>query len=495
MPPANLITMPLEVLIEITSYLDTPSYCAVRLTCRGIETALFRTFAQKYFRKIRFMRTDFSLQVLVDISKSRFSSYLQHVIISTRLLSPKRGFSVRRPPTDERDNGLIKFNQLCSDQMVLLETSHDQEMLVEAFRNLNLQVVEVNEHAPTFFPGRTPITQGMSYILRETSVDVRLDDISSHSNPRRLYANCVQNVLLALGKSGSRPKRFEIEICSTKFDDDALNIPSFMRKVVSPVLSSLEAMNIRVGTRSLASNPLGMDSLSDKLDTYHLRKFLSQCTQIKHLRLEQLRHFDGFFEWLTAPCLNESCGRFLGLEPAQPPVFAQLRELELGWMELGFNDITAILKRFSTTLRKLTLRDMTLNLPDPSKDEFEEWPKSIASLARSARCLQEVHFHRIVVGAGRARRELLFNDKNAFSYTGPNMEKVLACMVDMLPEEDAYDPYDYDDDEDEVLDMSDDEDLADFEEYLDYVDDYDDLIDGIDEGLAEDFMYQTIFGA
>ncbi|KAI0890511.1 uncharacterized protein GGS22DRAFT_151073 [Annulohypoxylon maeteangense] len=495
MAPANLGAVPLEVLIEITSYLDTPSYCALRLTCKGIEAAVFRTFAQKYFRKIRFMRTEFSLQALVDISKSRLSTYLQHVIISTRLLCPKRSFSIKRPPMDERDNGLVKFNQLCSDQLALLETSYYQEMLVEAFRNLNLQVVEVSEHTLTFFPSRIPVAYGVSHILRETSVDVKLDDISNHSFHRKLNTSCVQNVLFALGKAGSRPKRFEIEIYHNKFDDDTLNIPNFMSKAVSPVLSSLEAIEIRVGPKTMVSIPSGLvETISDKLDTYYLRKFLSQSNQIKHLRLEQIRHFDGFFKWLTAPRLNESCGRFLGPEPAQPPIFANLHELELGWFEVNFHDILVVLKRFSTTLQKLTLHDMTLILPDPSKTEFEEWPKAIASLARNGRCLQKIHLHRIAIGAGRARRVMVFDDADDFSYAGPNMEKAIGSMVDMLPEDDGHAFGDLSEDDDEELDASDDDDLADFEEYLDYVDEYDDLIDGLDESLAEDFMYQTIYG-
>ncbi|KAI1461887.1 hypothetical protein F4805DRAFT_411296 [Annulohypoxylon moriforme] len=495
MGPANLCTVPVEVLIEITSYLDTPSYCAFRLTCRGIEAAIFRTFAQKYFRKIRFMRTEFSLQALVDISKSRLSSYLQHVIISTRLLCPKRSFNARRPPVDERDNKLVKFNQLCSEQLVLLDTSHDQEMLAEAFRNLNLQEIEISEHTPTFFPSLTPVTYGMSYLLRETSVDIKLDDVSSHSSQRRQNSSCIQNVLFALGKSGSRPKRFVIEIYHSKFNDDTIHIPSFMNKVVSPVLSSLEAIEIRVGSRSTASIPDRLTQpTSDQLDTYHLRRFLSQSTQIKHLRLEQMAHFDGFFKWLVAPHLNESCGRFLGPEPAQPPMFADLHELELGWIEVNFQDITAVIKKFSSTLRKMTLHDMTLILPDASKTEFEEWPKAVASLARRARCLQKVHLDSIAIGAGHARRLMLFKDINGFSYAGPNMEKALGSIVDMLPEEDEHEFSDYGDEEDEEIDGSDDEDLADFEEYLGYVDEYDDLLDGMDEGFAEEMMYQTLYG-
>ncbi|KAI2462827.1 hypothetical protein F4781DRAFT_418844 [Annulohypoxylon bovei var. microspora] len=498
MAPANLITIPLEVLIEITSYLDTPSYGAVRLTCRGIEAALFRTFAHKYFRKITFMRTEYSLQALIDISKSRLSSYLQHVVISTQLLSPKQGFGVRRPPVDVRENGLVKFNRLCSDQVVLLDTSYDQQMLVEAFRNLNLQVIGIKEHAPCYVPGRDFSIYGISHIGRESGVDIRHDMSYHHNDQRKPNASCVLNVLLALGKSGSRPKRFEIESFYSRFDDDAFNIPSFIGKTIFPVLSNLEAIDIRVGSRVMGTFPGRLiGPMPDKLETYHIRKFLSESTQIKHLCLEQFRHFDGFFKWLTAPRLNESCGRFLGLEPAQPPAFSQLRELELGWFEVNLHDITAIVKKFSTTLRKLTLHDMGLILTDPPKSNyFDEWPKAVASLARSARCLQEVHFSRIAVEAGIVRRKLGFtDDKAGFSYAGPDMEKALGGIVDMLLDDEPQ-PYEDDEDgDDENLDISSgDEDLADFEEYLDYIDEYDDLIDGIDDGLAEDLMFQTIFG-
>ncbi|KAI1093690.1 hypothetical protein F5B19DRAFT_449377 [Rostrohypoxylon terebratum] len=495
MAPANLTTMPLEVLLEITSYLDAPSHCALRLTCRGIEAALFRTFAQDYFRKITIMRTEFSLQALVDISESRFGPYLQHVIISTRLLSPKRAFTGRRLPRNERDHGLVKYNQMCSDQFVLLETSYDQELLVEAFRNLNLQVIEVSETAPSYSPNRFLPIYGTSHIFRETSVDIKLDDISSYSNIRKPNAKCVHNVLFALGKAGARPKRFGIETNYSRFDDESLNIPPFMTKAVWPVLSNLEAIDIRVGARSMASIPMGMPDGSDRLETYYLRKFLAQSTQIKRLRIEHIYHFDGFFRWVSASSLDNRSGKFHGLEPAQPPVFTQLQELELGWFQTRFEDIADIVEKFSTTLRKLTLHDLTIILPDPTKQQFEDWPTTIENLAQKCSCLEEVSFSRIAVESGHMRRYIrLPSGSERFSYVGPDMRKVLGYMVEMLPEEELDESDGYDDEDDEELDASDDDDLADFEEYLDYVDGYDDFMDGIDDGLAEDFMYQRIFG-
>ncbi|KAI0894824.1 hypothetical protein F4806DRAFT_470773 [Annulohypoxylon nitens] len=493
MAPANLTTMPLEVLLEITSYLDAPSHCALRLTCRGIETALFRTFAQKYFRKITFMRTEFSLQALVDISKSRFGSYLQHVIISTRLLSPKRAFTGWRLPRNERDHGLVKYNHMCSDQYVLLETGYDQELLVEAFRNLNLQVIEVSETAPPYIPVRSLPIYGSSHILRETTVDIWLDDISSQSNIRKPNVKCIHNVLFALGKSGSRPKRFGIETHFTRFDDESLNIPTFMSKTVWPVLSSLEAIDIRVGARSMASIPVGMPDGADRLETYYLRKFLAQSTRIKRLRIEQIYHFDGFFRWVSASRLDDRSGRFRGLEPAQPPTFTQLHELELGWFQVHIEDIADIVEKFSTTLRKLTLHDLTLVLPDPSKEKFEKWPESVDYLAQRCRHLEEVRISRIAVESGRSRRLMRPTDgTECFFYAGPNMRKGIGRIVDMLPEDDSDESDDYDDEDEEELNTSDNDDLADFEEYMDYVDGYDDF--GMDGDLAEELMYQTIFG-
>jgi F-box associated protein len=79
MSPFN--KLPLELLLRTTNHLSTTDICSFRLTCRAIEISLFNSFAREFFTKKQFMLTYSSLQVLVEISKSRMGDCLQHVII------------------------------------------------------------------------------------------------------------------------------------------------------------------------------------------------------------------------------------------------------------------------------------------------------------------------------------------------------------------------------------------------------------------------------
>lgn len=84
-----LLAIPLELLVEISSYLTTPDFASLRLTCTTIERSLWDWFAEEFFAKKQFMITRPSLQALVDISHhDRLSKTLKHVIISTLLFRP-----------------------------------------------------------------------------------------------------------------------------------------------------------------------------------------------------------------------------------------------------------------------------------------------------------------------------------------------------------------------------------------------------------------------
>jgi len=79
-----LLSLPLEILVEISSYLTTPDLGALRLTCKQVERSLWDWFSKEFFAKKQFMITQQSLQALVDISHHpSLSKILQHVIIST----------------------------------------------------------------------------------------------------------------------------------------------------------------------------------------------------------------------------------------------------------------------------------------------------------------------------------------------------------------------------------------------------------------------------
>lgn len=255
MSSPSITTIPLEILIQVASYLDTKDYGAVRQTCRHLEVSLFRTFALKYFSKIQFMRTEFSLQALVDISESRLSPFLKHVAIGTDIISSLGAFegSARVAPRYANTNHTMhtnynierqirynRFSQLAADQEVFISTGQDQQMLIRAFRNLNLERVCIcgpcdnawdGTSGGSFFAATT--SYGTSQIFRETSVRL----VSSMSRTTRAVevstaSKCVQSILFALGLSGAKPKRFDVVMNSCASSDQAFHLSSFVDKTV-----------------------------------------------------------------------------------------------------------------------------------------------------------------------------------------------------------------------------------------------------------------------
>ena len=65
----NLLGLPLELLLLITNYLDTPSYGNLRLACSAMEKNTFKAYATEFFSTKQFMITTFSLDTLLEISK------------------------------------------------------------------------------------------------------------------------------------------------------------------------------------------------------------------------------------------------------------------------------------------------------------------------------------------------------------------------------------------------------------------------------------------
>jgi hypothetical protein len=146
----RLVSIPLEVLLQITSNLTTPEYGNLRCTCKHIEATLFNSFSREFFSKRQFMFTEFSLQALVDISKSRLALCLTHVIFGLERPSLKN-FT---PPTSHmatnpQSNFRVKNNRLLQeyiDHMSLINTGQDVEMLAEAFSNLaNLETIGMRD--------------------------------------------------------------------------------------------------------------------------------------------------------------------------------------------------------------------------------------------------------------------------------------------------------------------------------------------------------------
>ncbi len=127
---ASILSIPLELLVSISSYLPTSDLAALRQTCKHVETSLYEWFSAEFFTKKQFMLTQPSLQALINISKhASLSKKLKHVIIATNLYDG-------RAQHFRDEDAAMRYYQGLEDQRSLLSTGLAQAMLVKAFKNI-----------------------------------------------------------------------------------------------------------------------------------------------------------------------------------------------------------------------------------------------------------------------------------------------------------------------------------------------------------------------
>lgn len=356
-PPTGILDLPLEILLQIASYLSFEDHGAARTACRHLDAALLEPYALRYLSRMQFMRMDFSLQTLVDMSRSRMSPYVRRVAVSMeQFLAP--GFS-----------GAPNYSAHYHRQADLLRSGRDLDMLTRAFARLgHLDQVAVHSYY-TFQSTRPWTSHGARRLLRETGVD-----LSREKPPpdfQGILSGFVPALLHAVGSARERaeaeaeaeggaaagaadgahhagprgvdgadthgdeelssssppswapggaaavvvppPLRgFEVALASGALPDTAFDIPPHMRSAVVPVLAGLEslALPVKFADRTPGLRPLPAENPNDS--TYHLRRFLRLVDgegggggRLRRLCLTVFQVYheetEAFFGWLGAP--------------------------------------------------------------------------------------------------------------------------------------------------------------------------------------------------
>jgi hypothetical protein len=143
---AHILNIPLEVLLQITSYLTTPEYGYLRRACKQLEALLLGAFAKEFFSKRQFALLEFSIKTLVDIAKSRLGPSLTHVII--HLGHPFAGITSNVPGLTELERALMdnKHCAGCINHDDFISTGLDVEMLSDALKHLpNLETIGMRD--------------------------------------------------------------------------------------------------------------------------------------------------------------------------------------------------------------------------------------------------------------------------------------------------------------------------------------------------------------
>lgn len=380
---AALLTIPLELLVSVSSYLPTSDLtslryvpleyllyaehklilCTFRLTCKQVEKSLYEWFSEEFFAKKQFMLTYPSLKTLVDISQHiGFSKKLKHIIVATNVYDDV--------PLCFRDkDATTRYTQGRQDQKALLSTGMDREMLTEAFQNLeNLQTVGIRDYNASnrIRDGKHASwsSWGATTVHRETGVDLSFSYRKSYGTELGtcFVDHVFSSIVYALGKANSSTKAIEVLLHHLGLPDTAFFLPDFLLPTVEPLLGNLTTLllNVSLASEHLHTNPHG---LAWELKAgRNLRGFLAHTPGLTHLRLNfqktLVANNTAFAEWLSLP--TPAHGSPTDIIAPTPIALPLLKTLEFGQVKLPPSTLLAIVTKFAPTLKELSLWRMAL---------------------------------------------------------------------------------------------------------------------------------------
>ncbi|OBT62150.1 hypothetical protein VE03_08327 [Pseudogymnoascus sp. 23342-1-I1] len=389
--PSLVRQIPLEVFLQVSSYLSTPDLCSLRRTCKHAEMSLFETFAKEFFSKRQFMLSETSLQALIDISNhERLSQFLSHVIIGLDSFETGRSQSGFGQTTDAK-----RYGAGLDDERNMLSRGQDREMLAQAFRNLpNLQTVGLRDYSSggRFRDNGQWHSYGATTIFQETGVRL-LNGRYSTDADTQFTSRAFSSILYALGQSGAKPQAFEVLLRKTALGlpYDAFKIPNFFEPWVTPLLSSLKTLLLTIDSTSSQDDNGTDDDPDVEYHDFPLRQHLCHTPNLTHLRMNfqsTLRSNPRrFMVWLGRPVVqnasvNSSPGPQLPKSP-DPVALSHLQRLDIGMLAISPRVLLAIIHKFKPTLRSLSLWKIDLEPEDQHRQDGKRvsiWPKLLSQL-------------------------------------------------------------------------------------------------------------------
>ncbi|RYP68235.1 hypothetical protein DL770_008471 [Monosporascus sp. CRB-9-2] len=405
---SRLLSMPLEVLLHISSYLTTPDYGVLRLVCKHLEASFFNSFAKEFFSKRQFMFTEFSLQALVDISRSRLAPSLKYLIIS-----------VERPTTnmltesDERARNtgqydeFNRFKEEFMSHQFLKSTGRDFELLAEALQNLSgVRTVGVRDYSAHGRFRDGALARWSSYGAPTFYKQTGLRPRSTSFHYQSLYqCHVFQTILRALGKSPKvNAERFEVILRNETLPDQAFYIPQHLEPTLTPVLANLKALYLDLDDRL----PPTRFAIGDGVQCCYsvaLMEFLSKLPALEHLRLN-FQHYDSvhaseLLQWLSKRPNGPKDWSGLALpiqralqaattpRPPPPAEFTRLSQIDLGFTIVKLHVLVELYKRYQSTLRSISLHKVTLE-PANRMQKVNLWAQLFDKISKSGLDLSSI---------------------------------------------------------------------------------------------------------
>ncbi|KAK4164287.1 hypothetical protein QBC43DRAFT_49402 [Cladorrhinum sp. PSN259] len=376
---SRLVDLPLEMLLRITYHIPTPDLANVRLTCKALESKLFKYFAQEFFRKKQFMVSKSSLQALIDISKHpNLGPVLEHLIIATD--RPGNGF-FNGGNSSAADAASKKLNlQIAqAEAKIMMSGGLCRDMLAEAFSNLpNLQIVDLrdfNSHSRNRDGFGSPWRSFGSVILsRSIAAPVTTHPINYDDD----YASSLfVNITTALATANVRPQNIEVLLRNRNWSlfDWAFEIPPHLDQSFVSLLSGIKTLHL---------------SLSMRQAPLTIRKFLSYAKNVTWLRINfnhvSAEESEALFSWL-ALTEGEEDPNYTTIPDLQVKgiSFPHIERFDIGTADIWPLTLLNVIKKFAPTLRDLSLRRLSLKERYGSsmlEDKVSPWPRFLDNLLK-----------------------------------------------------------------------------------------------------------------
>lgn len=357
----DLLQLPPELLMRISSYLTTPELGCFRRSCKQVEAALFNGFAREFFSKKQFMIEHVSLQALVDISNHpRLSSQLSDVIISLHTL--------RLDPDQRYKTGHIS-------RTVLLETGQARDMLVEAFSKLpNLRTVGLRD-----YDARGRYRDGENASWRSYGWSCGVNHDPNVAVPPPLYRSrppvklespesTFPLILYALGRAQAKPQKVEVFLRkSDKLTPTSFNVlDGYLGAAVIPVLEGLSTLMLTIGLDEPTSFGLPYLSYDSSVTDAPLKRLLQHTPNLEALRLnfeEQQFFAYRFLEWLGTPApVPFMPTAATPASPIAPVPLSNLTAFDLGMLIVAAPTLLNVVTKFN--LLSLSLWKVTIHSAD-----------------------------------------------------------------------------------------------------------------------------------
>ncbi|KAI1133641.1 hypothetical protein F5Y10DRAFT_228248 [Nemania abortiva] len=487
---AGLLDVPLEMLLQITSYLTTSEYGNLRRTCKRLEVMLFGDFAKEFFSKRQFALTEFSIQALVDIAKSRLGPSLTHLIIHLEHPYQERQSNPVPPPVPfseiERKENCFLIE--CINHYQFITTGLDAEMLTDAVKHLpNLETIGMRDFNSK--NRNRDNTEWHSYGCPTLMENIHFPSLSlpekGHLKGRgpEYTSHVFLTILRAIGNaalSGSNLKitRFEVLLHTCILPDYSFRIPRHFEAVVSLALSRLTTLLLDGLTEQVLWSELmvrGDDGNAIIAAGYFLSRFLARTPGLEHLRLNfqtyKRSSTERFLTWLagareiTMDVVENAPDDFLVPFPSAPHL-PNLRDLDIGMASVSEPVLLALYRNYKSTLRGISLHKVVLEGRADANTNL--WAHLCSRMARAGLEIRKIRLS-FLRQRSRSRRAgvvtfKLSRNKNVKSWRGSAFSQAIKDIIKEM----ELSRDDLGDDSDDVsMDDDDDDDEDDDEESFD----------------------------